>query len=179
MFVKVCGLKTTQDIDNAISLGFSAFGVVLTKKSKRFVDVEKAELLAKYGKGKIKTVAVAYSIDEVNGVYHLFDYVQLYHPVKLENLIFSSDKVNYSSVNCKYFLYDKSHGKGKFSDFPSELSKLREKLIIAGGLTCENVGKVVDLIKPFGVDVSSGVEKNGEKNFKLMEKFINEVKNGK
>jgi phosphoribosylanthranilate isomerase len=51
------------------------------------------------------------------------------------------------------------------------------KVIIAGGLTKENVCSVIQDIKPFGVDVSSGVEKDGVKDFRMMKEFIDTVKN--
>jgi len=51
------------------------------------------------------------------------------------------------------------------------------KVIIAGGLNKENVCSVIKDIKPFGVDVSSGVEKDGIKDFRMMKEFIDAVKN--
>ena len=45
------------------------------------------------------------------------------------------------------------------------------------GAKYRNVCSVIQDIKPFGVDVSSGVEKDGVKDFKMMKDFINAVKN--
>ena len=50
------------------------------------------------------------------------------------------------------------------------------KMILAGGLTPENVEEAVEKVKPWGVDVCSGVEsKPGIKDMRLVEKFINKI----
>jgi len=53
---------------------------------------------------------------------------------------------------------------------------LSKKLILAGGLNCENVQKAIDKVKPYAVDVSSGVEENGIKNYNKMRSFIQKVR---
>ena len=63
-----------------------------------------------------------------------------------------------------------------FKTFPEWLKDVEGRLIVAGGLDKENVCNVIRKIKPFGVDVSSGVEKNGAKNFELMQDFIGAVR---
>jgi len=55
----------------------------------------------------------------------------------------------------------------------------RKRLILAGGLTKHNVKKACEYFSPFGVDVSSGVETNGEKDLKKIEEFIKCVKEEK
>lgn len=179
MFVKICGIKSLYDLENSINLGFDAFGIVLTRKSKRFVDFDLAKKLVSYSKGKIKSVAVAYNFNEIKEIYEHFDYIQLYNYVDKENLIFSSGNMEEFNMSCKYFLYDKSHGKGKFEKLPDNLMQINRKLIIAGGLNPENVKNVVKKFKPFGVDVSSGVERQGLKEYELMKKFIEGAKYGK
>lgn len=51
-----------------------------------------------------------------------------------------------------------------------------EKIILAGGLNPNNVKVAIEQIKPFMVDVSSGVERNGTKDIKLIQAFIRAVK---
>ncbi|MBO1912743.1 N-(5'-phosphoribosyl)anthranilate isomerase, partial [Microvirga sp. 3-52] len=53
-----------------------------------------------------------------------------------------------------------------------------EKIILAGGLNASNVKEAVGRVRPFMVDVSSGVELNKRKDAGLIREFIQEVKEG-
>lgn len=53
---------------------------------------------------------------------------------------------------------------------------LNKKLILAGGLSSENIEKAIEKVKPYAVDVSSGVEENGIKNYNKMKSFIEKVR---
>ncbi len=175
-FIKVCGIKNIKEAEYAIEGGFTAIGVVFHDKSKRFVDYEKGREIAEFCKGKILTVAVGIDYSEVEGIQSLFDFVQLYHYAPLGNLIYASSQMP-AFRGFKYFLYDKGKGDGKFRNFPEWVKVQSYPIILAGGLTPGNVGKIIKTYSPFGVDVSSGVESNGVKDFEKMKKFVNEVRN--
>ena len=175
MFVKVCGLKRFEEIDWAVELGYDAIGIVVYKKSKRFVDYNKAIELFNYAKGKIKTVAVSLYCEDVLKFKDFADFIQCYEKCLSKNFIFATD-AEPKFKEYKYLLFDSSKGKGEFKKFPEWIKKYREILIVAGGLNSKNVGKVINEIKPFGVDVSSGVEENSKKDFYLMKEFITIVK---
>jgi len=175
MFVKVCGLKTFEQIDQAVSLGYDAVGFVMHKPSKRYVDAKTASELIKYAEGRIKTFVVGVSYDEVKDAAHLADYVQVSEPVAIPNLAYASDK-DEQDVSCALFVYDASRGSGIYKGFPEWLDTYRYKLLISGGLNPENVEEAVKSVRPFGADVSSGVEKNGIKDYELMKKFIDAVR---
>ena len=51
-----------------------------------------------------------------------------------------------------------------------------DKVILAGGLNAENVGEAIRRVKPYMVDVSSGVELNGRKDEQLISLFVQTVK---
>jgi phosphoribosylanthranilate isomerase len=51
-----------------------------------------------------------------------------------------------------------------------------EKILLAGGLTAENVAEAARIVQPFGVDVASGVETDGVKDEKKMRAFVNNAK---
>jgi phosphoribosylanthranilate isomerase len=177
MFVKVCGLINTTQIDKAIAYGYDAIGVVTHQKSKRYCPPEKAKKLAEYAKGKIKSFVVGLAYSDVQDIAHIFDYTQIYEEKQVPNLVLASRERPSSDINYEYFIYDASMGSGIFQEFPKWLKDMAGKVIIAGGLNKDNVCSVIQDIKPFGVDVSSGVEKDGVKDFMLMKEFIDAVRN--
>lgn len=177
MFVKVCGLTDIVQIDRAIEYGYDAIGVVTYHKSKRFCPPEKAKRLAEYARDQIKSFVVGLAYSDVQDVADLFDYTQIYEKRQVPNLVLASKKKPPLDLNYEYFIYDASIGSGVFQQFPTWVKNMAGKVIIAGGLNKENVCSVIRDIKPFGVDVSSGVEKNGVKDFKLMKGFIDAVRN--
>ena len=176
MFVKVCGLKNTAQIEKAVEYGYDAIGVVTYSKSKRYCSPEKAKELAEYARGKIKSFVVGLTYSDVQDVAYLFDYTQIYEIKQIPNLVLASKEIPPLDINYEYFIYDASIGSGVFHQLPKWVKDMAAKVIIAGGLNKENVCSVIQDIKPFGIDVSSGVEKDGVKDFMLMKEFINTVK---
>jgi phosphoribosylanthranilate isomerase len=177
MFVKVCGLVDTAQIDKAIEYGYNAIGVVTYHKSIRYCPPEKAIKLAEYARGKIDSFVVGLHYSDVEVAADAFDYVQIYERKQLANLVFASREKPPKDLNYSYFMYDASVGSGVFKAFPKWLKDVEQRLIVAGGLDKDNVCNVIGKIKPFGVDVSSGVEKEGAKSFELMKDFIGVVRN--
>jgi len=177
MFAKVCGLKSKEQIDKAIAFGYDAIGVVTYPKSKRYCPPDKAKTLAEYAKGRIKRFVVGITYGDVQEVADVFDYTQLYEARQVPNLVLASNEKPPLDIMYEYFIYDASIGSGVFQQFPAWVKEMAGKVIIAGGLNKENVCAVIQNIKPFGVDVSSGVEKDGVKNFRMMKEFIDAVRN--
>ncbi len=171
MFVKVCGIRRIEEIDWAIELGYSAIGIVVYPSSKRFVEKQDSLKLLNYAKGKIITVVVSLFYNDVLPFINSADYIQVYEYIKSNKLIFATDKEP-ENENFKFLLYDSSKGSGNFKNFPEWVKKFKEKLILAGGLNMDNVINVIEKIKPFGIDVSSGVEKNNYKDYTMMKEFI-------
>ena len=176
MFAKVCGLKTTAQIDKAIEYGYDAIGVVTYIKSKRYCPPKNAIKLAEYAKGKIKRFVVGINYIDVELAAHAFDYTQIYEMRQVPNLVLASKEMPPPDLKYEYFVYDASIGSGVYKGFPEWLKDKTENLIVAGGLDKDNVCKVIREIKPFGVDVSSGVEKDGAKDLTMMKEFIDAVR---
>ena len=177
MLIKACGIKTLEDIDMAGGLQYNAIGIVLHPESSRYCNKVISAKLISYSKSRypeMKIVAVAKHAHEVFYAED-FDYIQSHdnrYNSKLINMIpFEKNLKN-------YLLYDISEGSGIFKKFPDWLGDYNN-LIIAGGLTAKNVREVIQNIRPAGVDVSSGIETNGSKDYKKMKDFIEEVKYAK
>ncbi|OJG73585.1 hypothetical protein RV12_GL000600 [Enterococcus quebecensis] len=86
-------------------------------------------------------------------------------------------------MSAEYVLFDAppkqfAGGNGEVFDWEKlDLSQLEEKkIIIAGGLTAENVQQVKKILDPYAVDVSSGVETNGEKDLQKISAFLKKAK---
>ncbi|MGW4350835.1 phosphoribosylanthranilate isomerase [Nocardia sp. NPDC004582] len=177
MFVKVCGLTTEEQIDWAVDLGYSAIGVVGTQKSKRYVEPARARELAAYARGRIQSFVVAFEQHEIAEVIDDFDIIQLYTWTDLPNLAYCSAVRPEPGQTCEYFFYDASHGSGVFAEFPDWLEHAPGRVVLAGGLTPDNVADVIATHRPFGVDVSSALETApGIKSFDAMRRFIEGTK---
>lgn len=197
--VKICGLKNQTDIKciNTLSPDFAGF-VMFFEKSHRNISVHTGqELLALLDKN-IKSVAVTVSPTEeqLEQIHTLgFDYVQIHG--KISEKLLSESKtpviraINVSGIesigdienldNVKGILFDSAvPGSGKSFDWSmlKKLPKNQKMLFLAGGLTADNVAKAVAQLRPFAVDVSSGVEladKSG-KDYQLVQAFIKNAK---
>ena len=175
MYVKICGIKTEQDLNGAIACGASAVGIVLHPKSRRYVEPARAKQLAERVRGRIQTVCVGLQAWEVAEVCDAFDFVQLYEPAPFEKLILAGTNPPRPDHRPAMFLYDGTRGSGRFAGFPDWVDNLDVPVILAGGLDRENVGDVIRKHRPFGVDVSSGVERNGKKDPMMMRLFMEAV----
>lgn len=200
--VKICGLKNQTDIKciNTLSPDFAGF-VMFFEKSHRNISPEKAQKLLSALDPNIKSVAVTVSPTEeqLEQIHILgFDYVQIHG--KISEKLLSECKtpviraINVSGIesigdienldNVKGILFDSAvPGSGKSFDWYmlEKLPKNQKMLFLAGGLTADNVAKAVAQLRPFAVDVSSGVEladKSG-KDFELVRTFIENARNSK
>ena len=79
-----------------------------------------------------------------------------------------------------YLLFDAPvAGSGQTFDWDQlDMTELAQPFFIAGGLNEDNVARAIQHFSPFAVDVSSGVETNGQKDHEKIRRFIERVKNG-
>lgn len=234
--IKICGLKRLQDIEYVNELLPDYVGFVFAK-SKRQVDMEKAEELIYKLNNSIKTVGVFVDEDikkvkniaenlkldvlqfhgkEDEEYFSQLKEFQLWKSVSIkvdltqtkaarkpkEIDLLDSHKINGENNSDFYNLEEYQKDLDKLNKYNIEavvldssvkgaeggtgvsfdwkvISKLNigKKLILAGGLNTDNVTEAVNKVKPFAVDVSSGVETEGVKDFNKIKTFIEKVRN--
>jgi phosphoribosylanthranilate isomerase len=108
---------------------------------------------------------------------------RVFKPITIINNLALGEKI---LANQEHIFLIDSNARDKFGGtgqrFNWELARPiadRFPVIIAGGLTPENVREAINIINPWGVDVSSGVETKGAKDTEKINTFINNVKNNK
>ena len=191
--VKICGLSTKEAVKTAVSAGADYIGFVFAP-SKRQVTVEQAIELAKFIPSHIQKVGVFVSpsraelleaVDKVG-----LDFVQVHGQVvdKLfENLPCASIQAvqvdgngHVPNSQADYLLFDAPvAGSGQTFDWGRlHTTELAQPFFIAGGLNEDNVARAIQHFTPFAVDVSSGVETDGQKDHEKIRRFIERVKNG-
>ena len=191
--VKICGLSTKEAVKTAVSAGADYIGFVFAP-SKRQVTLEQAAELAKLIPVNVKKVGVFVSpsraklleaVDKVG-----LDFVQVHGQVvdKLfENLPCGSIQAvqvdgdgHVPSSQADYLLFDAPvAGSGQTFDWGQlDTTELAQPFFIAGGLNEDNVARAIQHFSPFAVDVSSGVETDGQKDHEKIRRFIERVKNG-
>mgnify|MGYP002743936138 FL=1 len=191
--VKICGLSTKGAVETAVSAGADYIGFVFAP-SKRQVTLEQAIELAKIIPANVKKVGVFVSpsraelleaVDKVG-----LDFAQVHGQVvdKLfENLPCGSIQAvqideggDVPNSQADYLLFDAPvAGSGQTFDWGQlDTTELAQPFFIAGGLNEDNVARAIQYFSPFAVDVSSGVETDGQKDHEKIRRFIERVKNG-
>ncbi|WP_303851476.1 hypothetical protein [Seleniivibrio woodruffii] len=170
--IKICGIKDIETAEKCIELGADIIGFVAHRSSKRYIEPEGANIIAAAVRGRVKTCAVGFTLAECDG--YNTDFVQANDADNGANHILSGHER--PSGEFSYFLFDKSSGRGETCEYPAWVSDYRGKLILAGGLTPENVGDVIRRYRPLGIDVSSGVETDGVKDINKIAEFIKNAK---
>ncbi|WP_371482505.1 phosphoribosylanthranilate isomerase [Kitasatospora sp. NBC_00315] len=197
MFVKICGLSTIRDIEAAVRGGADAVGFVLTESPRR-VNPALVRELVEAVPAKVLTVAVFRDepADEVRRAVRAAGVgaVQLHgdHPAdafaELRDLgltlVRATSAASAAGAAAGDFgedlllLDSPVPGSGESWDW-SELGTTPPagRWLLAGGLTPANVAEAVTLARPWGVDVSSGVEiRRGVKSPDLIEEFLRRAK---
>lgn len=204
MLVKICGLTRPEEAEYLNENGADLAGFVLFfPKSKRNITVDRArEIMARLDNG-IKTVAVvvAPGATEIKVIAEAgFDYIQIHGDVSGELLqlaaerglkvlkafnVSDMDKYEYfhSRPEIAGYVFDAAApGSGETFDWSlvKDIPRDEKLLILAGGLHPGNVAEAVAALQPDGVDVSSGVEFDGDvfkgKDPEKISMFLKEVK---
>ena len=196
--IKICGLTKVDEAAflNENAVDYAGF-VLFYPKSKRCIDIEQARLIMDRLDPGIKKVAVMVS-PELHQVRQAeaagFDYVQIHGGLKAEILdetdipVIKAFNVSDLDELDKYVENDRVHafvfdsavpGSGKSFDWAltQKLETKNKPVLLAGGLSPENVAEAIRLIHPYGVDVSSAVEGENGKDEAKVGAFVQAVRN--
>lgn len=170
-WIKICGLTTSEAVSAALSAGADAIGFVFAESVRRTTP-ERASHLAAPARGRAKCVAVTRhptqsAVDAILSVFQpdllqtdAEDLVHLKLPKLLELLpVLRATGVTPAVLPPRLLFEGPISGSGAQVNW-KEASALasQTQMVLAGGLTPENVSRAIAIVKPYGVDVSSGVE---------------------
>jgi phosphoribosylanthranilate isomerase len=202
--VKICGITTVEDAWAAIDAGADALGFVFFEKSARAVSIQTASAICQQLPAFITRVAlfVDASVETVNTILtHVeIDLIQ-FHGAETDEFCrqFNKPFIKALQVKSKIFLDNEmakfphakallldtfvpgvAGGSGQTFDWDLFTAAQRihpsQPLILAGGLTPENVFDAIQQVTPFAVDVSGGVEREkGIKDTKRIASFLARV----
>ena len=198
--IKICGLTREADVDAAVAAGADAIGFVLYDKSPRHVSVARAAALAQRlppfvtpvglfvnasdaavaaASAAIPNLLLQFHGDEtpadcaragrpflraarVAEGFDLLDFATRY--ARAQGLLLDADVEGYG-------------GGGKVFDWSLVRAEVRLPVVLSGGLHAENVGQGIRTLRPWAVDVSSGVESaKGIKDADSMRRFCDAVR---
>ena len=198
--VKVCGITNHEDAELALRLGADAIGFIFYKKSKRYINPSEASKISLSLPSFAMKVGVFVNEepDEINRIanHAKLNIVQLHGdetPDFIDHIhlpVIKSFRVNedfnFSEIdkykNCGILLdtFNKNEYGGTGEKFNWNIipNNLKNKIIIAGGISSQNLEKVVCEINPYAVDVSSSIEEYpGKKDKNKLIEFFQKVKN--
>lgn len=195
--IKLCGLSRPQDIQTANRLMPDYIGFVFAPKSRRYVPPEKAEALRRLLRPEISAVGVFVreapeTVAELLSR-RIIDIAQLHggedaeYIARLRTLTgkpliqafridTQQDILAAEASKADFVLLDSGNG-GTGTTFDwSLIRKIRRPYFLAGGLCPGNVRRAIASLKPYAVDVSSGIETDGIKDESKMTEFVHAVR---
>lgn len=198
--VKICGITNIADAKQAIESGADALGFVFYKPSPRYIKPELAADIIKSLPPFVTSVGLVVDMHSVELTKLLqkvpLDLIQFHgneseseclsynkpyiKAIRVKNESSIADAVsNYS--NARSLLLDAYKegvpgGTGEVFNWSSIPQSLARNIVLAGGLTTENISLAIKQVRPYAVDVSGGVElEKGVKDHAKVKKFIEEV----
>lgn len=194
-FVKICGICSESDASAIVAMGPDALGFVFWPKSKRYID---PVLVGQWDTGAVKRVGVF--VDPSESELRLavaqarLDVIQIHRRDASYNPVLPSDFAGEfwwatdprhldraMAGKADRILLDAFDpkvvgGTGRTCDWEKAkgwVEAFEKPVILAGGLTVGNVRKAIEQVMPWGIDVSSGVEREpGKKDLASVAEFL-------
>ncbi|MBJ3789182.1 phosphoribosylanthranilate isomerase [Bacillus sp. OA1] len=200
MKVKICGITDMETAKRACEYGADALGFVFAESKRKITPKRAEEIIQELPANVLKigvfvneSVEMIQKIADECGLTHVqlhgdednYQIRRLNIPsIKSLGVTSESDMKNAQGYETDYILFDspkeKFHG-GNGKTFSWELlghmpKELRKKTILAGGLNALNIEEAIRTVRPYMVDVSSGVETEGKKDVEKIKQFIIKAK---
>lgn len=194
--IKLCGLSRPCDIQTANRLKVEYIGFVFASGSKRYVTPEEAAALKKMLLPEIQAVGVFVN-EKLEMVAQLLnqgvieiaqlhgsedeDYIKCLQQltgkpvIKAFRMESTGDIEKARNSAAEYVLLDSGAGTGTVFDW-ALIKNISRPYFLAGGLSPDNVRDAVTMLRPFAVDVSSGIETDGVKDQRKMTEFVASVR---
>ena len=196
--VKICGITQLEDALKAVELGADALGFIFAKSTRR-VSPEAAKAIIDFLPPWVSCVGVFVDedIEEVRRIqdYCSLDYLQFHgheepaycqqfphRGIKAFRIQTEKDLSSLADYSCPAyvldtFVKDQIGGTGRTFDWQlAKLAQAHGRIILSGGLTPDNVGQAIRLVRPYAVDVSSGLEMYpGKKDHLKLSSFFDSV----
>jgi phosphoribosylanthranilate isomerase len=195
MFVKICGLTNEADAVHAAGAGATALGVVFAPSSPRCVTADRARDIVEAVPAEVPVVGVFVNapIEEIVAVVaHTGIRIVQLHGDEPERyaLALKMPLLRAAGVDAALDAWptatwlldavsgDGRGGTGRTVDWAQAAAVARRRrTVLAGGLTPDNVAEAIATVRPFGVDVSSGVESApGRKNPAKVARFVEQAR---
>jgi phosphoribosylanthranilate isomerase len=188
-FVKICGLRNAADVKADTNAGANAVGFVFAESVRRVSPAQAKEAAAGVATS-VRRVAVMRhpTNEECLAVIDEFepdvvqtdaeDFATLEIPAHIERWPVIREGNESIAVPDVYLYEGKNSGSGETVDWSHAAEVARHgSLLLAGGLAVVNVREAIQTVRPWGVDVSSGVESlPGYKDYDLIKRFISAVR---
>ncbi len=206
-FVKICGICSRKDLEQICALGPDAVGFILWPKSRRYVrpqqlaqwlpsipeGIKKVGVFVEPAADEVETVARECQLDVVQ-IHQtsndwkidrpLFQGLEIWLSPKMEQgvspAVLQAVQPEPAVLLADAFDPQTIGGTGSLGNWEAAVQMretLGKPLMLAGGLNPDNVAGAIQTVRPWGVDVSSGVEKEpGVKNIRKVKKFIASVR---
>ncbi|MFC0314999.1 phosphoribosylanthranilate isomerase [Gordonia phosphorivorans] len=194
MLAKVCGLTAVDDVEVAVSAGAGAIGVVMNRNSPRAVPADLARRIISAADGAVETVLVVNdmpaadaarlaheigaSILQLHGTYTAADFAAagaLFPRLWRATSLAHHPDLRVGAYGEEALLLDAPRpGSGEQWDLSALAGNTPDgHWLLAGGLRPDNVAAAIAAVRPWGVDVSSGVESSpGVKDHGLIRDFL-------
>ncbi len=191
--VKICGIRRMEDVSFLNELRPDYAGFILSPGYRRSITLKEAEALSQCLLKDIKKVGVFVneSAETVNEYVKrgIIDLVQLHgeespaYCAKIMAPVIKVFKCNegfrpesIAEYDTDYFMFDTAAGSGRVFNW-GLVPKTEKPVFLAGGLTAENVAGAIEAVCPYAVDISSGAETNGVKDYEKIKKILGVVRN--